>query len=110
VLDGGTLRGVDPDSGDVVETRATELTEASGMDLRGDELYVCSGTSIRVLDWHTGRELRSITTTSRARSVACAGDELLVTQQPIWGHDRTHTYRQLWPAPGGGAIHRIARP
>lgn len=115
ILEGmrGTLRYVDPESGEVTKTVQTKETWVSGLTFDGSSLITVSKDRIIALNPESGETEWSMPVNYPLRSIGVHRDEsahdLWVMEQPEFGYNTKHERVQVWPRPDATLIYRLHR-
>jgi len=99
VLEGmsGRLSEVDAKTGEVLSTVSGEARWLSGLAFDGTHFVAGGREGVVFLDPRSGNVSLRVPVHYRLRSVAIAGRDVLLMEQPVFGYDRDHQRIQLWP-------------
>lgn len=99
VLEGmkGLIHEVDPKTGDVLSTLTCGAKWVAGLAWDGKRFVTGGRESLFLIDGTSGKVSLEVPVNYRLRSVAVLKGEVLLMEQPIFGHDRKHKRVQVWP-------------
>ncbi len=99
VLEGmkGVIHEVDPKTGDLLSKLSCAVTWVSGLTWDGKHFVTGGNESLYFLDPASGKVSLEVPVNYRLRSVAAVKGDILLMEQPIFGHDRKHRRVRIWP-------------